>query len=224
MPPHRPYSPWNSPGQNTGVGSLSLLQGIFPTQGSNPGLPHCRWILYQLRHKGSPGILEWVADPFSSWSSPPRNRTGVSCITSIFFTNWAIGKPQSLTQFSPHSILLCFLKFAKMFQRFWAQRTLLILFSLLCALVVSNTHWHLITHSLACFILVISPAFLTQSLPPLGQGVKPAFTSDIHNTQHCSSSWQMSNKSTRNRLPIFLLKGWLDRLIHGSECHLDPLG
>ena len=39
------YSPWNSPGQNTGVGSLSLLQGIFPTQGSNPGLPHCRWIL-----------------------------------------------------------------------------------------------------------------------------------------------------------------------------------
>ena len=39
---------WKSPGQNTGVGSLSLLQGIFPTQGSNPGLPHCRQILYQL--------------------------------------------------------------------------------------------------------------------------------------------------------------------------------
>ena len=48
------YSPWNSPGQNTGVGSLSLLQGIFPTQESNPGLPHCRWILYQLNHQGSP--------------------------------------------------------------------------------------------------------------------------------------------------------------------------
>ena len=46
------YSPWNSPGQNTGVGSLSLLQEIFPTQGSNPGLPHCRRILYQLSHKG----------------------------------------------------------------------------------------------------------------------------------------------------------------------------
>ena len=43
-------SPWNSLGQNTGVDSLSLLQGIFPTQGSNPGLPHCRRILYQLRH------------------------------------------------------------------------------------------------------------------------------------------------------------------------------
>ena len=43
---HGQYSPWNSPGQNTQVGSLSLLQGIFPTQGSNPGLPHCRQILY----------------------------------------------------------------------------------------------------------------------------------------------------------------------------------
>ena len=47
-------SPWSSPGQNTGVGSLSLLQGIFLTQGWNPGLPHCRRILYQLSHKGSP--------------------------------------------------------------------------------------------------------------------------------------------------------------------------
>ena len=52
--PHGLYSPWNSPGQNTGVGSLYLLQGIFPTQGSNPGLPNCRQILYQLSHKGSP--------------------------------------------------------------------------------------------------------------------------------------------------------------------------
>ena len=57
------YSLWNSPGQNTGVGSLSLLQGFFPTQGSSPGLPHCRQILYQLSHKGSPRILEWVAIP-----------------------------------------------------------------------------------------------------------------------------------------------------------------
>ena len=53
LQPHGLYSPRNSPGQNTGVGSLSLLQGIFPTQGSNPGLLHCRQILYQLRHKGS---------------------------------------------------------------------------------------------------------------------------------------------------------------------------
>ena len=53
--------PWNSPDQNTGVGSLSLLQGIFPTQGANPGLPHCRRILYQLSHKRGPRTLEWVA-------------------------------------------------------------------------------------------------------------------------------------------------------------------
>ena len=54
----RPHGlrPWNSPGQTTGVGSLSLLQGIFPTQGSNPGLPHCRRTLYQLSHKGSPRL------------------------------------------------------------------------------------------------------------------------------------------------------------------------
>ena len=66
--PHGLYSPWNSPGQNTGVGSLSLLQGILPTQGSSLGLPYCRQILYQLSHQGSPRILEWVASPFSSGS------------------------------------------------------------------------------------------------------------------------------------------------------------
>ena len=49
---------------NNGVGSCSLLQGIFPTRGSNPGHPHCRWILYQLSHKGRPRTLEWVASPF----------------------------------------------------------------------------------------------------------------------------------------------------------------
>ena len=81
---------WNSPGQNTGVGSLSLLQGIFLTQGSNPGLPHCRQILYQMSHKGSPRILEQVAYPFSSRSSQTRNQTQVSSIAGEFFTNWAI--------------------------------------------------------------------------------------------------------------------------------------
>ena len=52
LQPHGLYSPWNSPGQNTRVGTLSLLQGIFPAQGLNPGLPHCRRVLYQLSHKG----------------------------------------------------------------------------------------------------------------------------------------------------------------------------
>ena len=51
LQPCRLHIPWNSPGQNTGVGSLSLLQGIFPTQGSNPGLLHGKRILYQLSHR-----------------------------------------------------------------------------------------------------------------------------------------------------------------------------
>ena len=75
-------SPWNSPGQNTGGNcSVSRLQGIFPTQGSNLGLPHCGRVLYHLSHKGEvPRILEWVAYPFCSNSSRSRNRTGVSCV------------------------------------------------------------------------------------------------------------------------------------------------
>ena len=60
--PHGLYSPWNSPGHNTGVGSLSLLQGIFPTQGSNPGLPHCRQILYRLSHQEN--LIMKVKVPF----------------------------------------------------------------------------------------------------------------------------------------------------------------
>ena len=47
----------DSPAKNTGGGCHALLQGIFPTQASSPGLLHCRWILYQLSHKGSPRIL-----------------------------------------------------------------------------------------------------------------------------------------------------------------------
>jgi len=85
--PHGLYSPWNSPGQNTGLGRLSLLQGIFPTEGLSPGLPHCRQIPYQLSHKGRPRILEWVAYPFSSGFSQPRNQTRVSYIAGRFFTN-----------------------------------------------------------------------------------------------------------------------------------------
>ena len=89
---HGPYSPWDSPGQNTGVSSLSLLQGIFPTQGSNWDILHCQQILYQLSHQGSPRILEWVAYPFSRGSSQPRDWTRVACIAGRFFTNWAIRK------------------------------------------------------------------------------------------------------------------------------------
>ena len=84
---HGLHSPWNSPGQNTGVGSCSCLQGIFPTQGSNPGLPHCRWILYQLSYQGSlisesHSVVSNSLQPcglYSPWNSPGQN-TGVgSC-------------------------------------------------------------------------------------------------------------------------------------------------
>ena len=87
LQPHGLYSPWNSPCENTVVGSRSLLQGIFTTQGLNPGLPHCSQILFQLSHQGSPRILECVVYLFSSRSSQPRNQTRVSCIAGGFFTN-----------------------------------------------------------------------------------------------------------------------------------------
>ena len=97
----------DSPGKNTGVGCHALLQGIFPTQGSNPGLPHYRRILFQLSHQGSPRILEWVAIPFSSGSSWLRNWTGVSCIAGGFFTSWATREAPLLTWF----ILISFSSF-----------------------------------------------------------------------------------------------------------------
>ena len=90
-PPARLLCARNSSGQNTEVRfSMDLPNpGIFPTQGSNLGLPHCRQVLYHLSHQGSPRILEWAAYPFSMGSSWPRNQTRVSCIAGGFFTSWA---------------------------------------------------------------------------------------------------------------------------------------
>ena len=81
---------------NTGVGSLSLLQRIFPTQESNPGLPHCRWILSQLSHKGSPRILEWVAYPFSSRSSHPEIKLGSPAVHADSLSTELSGKPSDI--------------------------------------------------------------------------------------------------------------------------------
>ena len=67
--PHGLYSPWNSPAQNTGEGSHSLLQGIFQTQGLNSGLPCCGRILYQMNHQGS-----YSAISFLNASSLPKSR------------------------------------------------------------------------------------------------------------------------------------------------------
>ena len=93
--PHGLYSPWNSPGQNTWMGSLSLLQRIFQTQGSNPGFPHCRRILNQLSHKGSPCFWFYSVQSLSCvwlfmtpWTATHQ--------VSLFITNsWSLLKHMS---------------------------------------------------------------------------------------------------------------------------------
>ena len=82
----------DSLGKNTRGGCHVLLQGITPTQGSNPGLPHYRQILYHLSRQGSPRILECVVYPFSRGTSQSRNQTGASYIAVKFFTSWATRK------------------------------------------------------------------------------------------------------------------------------------
>ena len=77
-----------------GVGSLVFLQGIFPTQGLNPHLPQCRWILYQLSHKQSPRILAWLAYPFSSGSSQPRNQMESPALQVDSLPTELSGKPR----------------------------------------------------------------------------------------------------------------------------------
>ena len=95
--PHGLYSPWNSPGQNTGVGNLSLLQGIFPTQGLNLGLPYCRRILYQLSHKGSPRIVFIYFDhtslPVRSWFPDQGSNPGLQLWKCGVLTTGRPGKP-----------------------------------------------------------------------------------------------------------------------------------
>ena len=83
--PTRLLCPWDSPGKNTGMGCHSLLQGIFPIQGSNPGLLHCRQILYYLSHQGSPshalkrsksiGLLSLFLKKCMTWNKHERNKT-----------------------------------------------------------------------------------------------------------------------------------------------------
>ena len=86
LPPHGLYSPWNSPGQNTGVGSLSLLQGIYPTKGSRPGLPHCRQIIYQLSQTR---ILEWDAISISRGIFPTQELNPCLLLGRWITSHWA---------------------------------------------------------------------------------------------------------------------------------------
>ena len=98
-------SPQNSPDQNTGGDSLFLLQGIFPTQGSNPGLPNCKQILYQLSHKGSPRILEWVAYSFPSGSSGLGIELGSPELQVDYLPSELSGKPYYIAQGTIFNIL-----------------------------------------------------------------------------------------------------------------------
>ena len=88
---HELYSPWNSPGQNTGAGSLSLPFSRGSSQPRiKPRSPTLQMDSLPAEPQGSPRILEWVAYPFFRGSSRPRNWTRVSCIAGRFFANWAM--------------------------------------------------------------------------------------------------------------------------------------
>ena len=92
--PHGLYNPRNFPGQNTGVGSLSLLQGIFPTQGLDPGLLHCRQILYHLSYQGSPfrgiGSLKGWALITGIYTSPPTHQHITKGLFTLIPFTWFV--------------------------------------------------------------------------------------------------------------------------------------
>ena len=122
LQPHGLYSSWNSPGQNTEVGSCSLIQGIFPTQVSNPGLLHCKWILYQLSHRGSPHarkvmlkILQARLQQYVNHELPDiqaafrkSEEPEIKLPTSIL---WIIKKAREFQK----NIYFCFIDYAKAF-------------------------------------------------------------------------------------------------------------
>ena len=111
--PHGLYSPWNSPGQTIGMGRLSLLQGIFPTQELSPGLPHCRQILYQMSTREAqeywsrkPNLfLADLPDPgFELWSPALQADSILSpgdCLNSYPLNQWCLSTiSSSVTYFS----------------------------------------------------------------------------------------------------------------------------
>ena len=132
----------DSPGKNTGVGCHALLQGIFPTQGLNPGLLHSKWILYHLSLQGRATTLEWVACPFSRGSSQPRNWTRVSCTAGGFFTSWASREALFLLVFAISANITSILPFDQ------AQNISLMLniFSLMCHIQTKNKSTELSLH------------------------------------------------------------------------------
>ena len=110
----------NSPGKDIGVGCHAFFQEIFPTQEYNPGLLHCKWVLYRLSHQGNPRRLDWIPDPFSGVSSQHRNQTRVSCIAGRFSTRWATGEALKLVyvQLNHFTVLL---KLTQNKLQFWKE-------------------------------------------------------------------------------------------------------
>ena len=164
--PHGLYSPWNSPGQNTGVSSLSLLQRIFPTQGSNPGLLHCRWILYHLSHQGSSRILEWVASPFFRRISWPRGQTGSPALQVDSSPAQLLGKPwdhtlsvktqllNTLSRLQVERYLYHITPGIAGHMRTCAVWCLYLMWWLL-QIIRDSMHWPLTTYSCKCFAYII---------------------------------------------------------------------
>ena len=85
LQPTRLLCPWNSPGKNTGMDCHSLLQGILPTQGTNPHLLYCRQILYYLSHQGSPNTYMFTSNP-ASLSGPYILLQMLPCFSSSFYS------------------------------------------------------------------------------------------------------------------------------------------
>ena len=142
----------NSSGKNTGVGCHALLQGIFPTQGLNPGLLHCRQILYTLSHQGSPRILEWVAYPFSSGSSWPTTLWDDTL-------QWMALIPcPCRTLLSPHSFLILFLQGDSLYEHSLEQLRNLRLKSML----LNDSDNMLTQHDVAGWLSVRRNRFLIQ--------------------------------------------------------------
>ena len=100
------YSPWNSLGKNTGMGSCFILQGIFLIQGLNPGLPHCRQILYQLSHKGSPKMKVKVAPSCPSLCNS-MDYHGVLQARILEWVAFSLLQPTVPTQESNQGLLHC---------------------------------------------------------------------------------------------------------------------
>ena len=164
--PHGLYSPWSSLGQNTGVGSLSLLQGIFPTQGSNPSFQHYGQILYQLSHKGSPTIFVNKLFSYSGFFSlGPTPGSGAAKLKSIPFLRFLIYfdtlltrrvipiKVRSISQQSTaqHS-LICFL-FAKLgIKKCYIIVLISILWWLLLSLNNSSYLWLFLIYLYYCLL------------------------------------------------------------------------